>query len=130
VNKVRLTLTRIHLKLIGGQYQGVKTVESADGQELEVIVFDKKGNLPLAQVTFVNTVMVNSRVFQCPQLLRYAVLHENAHQRQWYRHFIWGILIAGCYVIWCLAASASPTLPLYYISVGLATLLASLLAFS
>lgn len=129
MNKVQLTLTRIHLKLVGGQYQEVKTIETTDGQELEVIVFDKKGNLPLAQVTFVNTIIVNSRVFQSPQLLRYAMLHENIHQRQWYRHFILGILVVGCYVIWRLAASASPSLALCYILVSLAILLA-LFAFS
>lgn len=130
MNKVQLMLTKMHLKLIDGEYREVKTIETIDGSKLEVIIFSKKGNFPLAQVTFASTVIINGRILQSPQLLRYAVTHESAHKRQWYRNFLYGIVIAGCYVIWHLASSAPPMLALRYMSVGLLILLVLLFAFS
>jgi len=43
---------------------------------------------------------------------------------------MWGIVIVGSYAVWCLAGSASPTLALYYMFVGLTILLVILFAFS
>lgn len=92
MNNCKLHLTKIHLRCIKAGFKEVSTLSLPDGHKQEVIVFTQKGLFILGQVTPFGTVIIHEAVYSSNVLLNYVAVHESAHTRQWYRHFMYVLM--------------------------------------
>ena len=93
MNKVLLFLTKAWLRLMKAKFIGVSEIKLPSGECQKVILFSSKEPLLLGQVTIFNTTIIHEGVFLSEKLLNYVIVHESAHKRQWYRYFIYPLVI-------------------------------------
>jgi hypothetical protein len=98
VDRLRLLLTRMQIRLIGGRYSGRLMVDLENGKQQEVLLFSGKRALYSGQCTLYRTFIIHEAVLGQHPLFEYVFHHELQHKRQW-----WNLLLVPLVVLISLA---------------------------
>jgi Zn-dependent protease with chaperone function len=78
------SLTRLYIRLGGAQFLRLQAVKASNGAEREAFLFAADKPLFLGQCTVFKTIVLHESLLDDPELLDYVLLHEMAHQKQWW----------------------------------------------
>lgn len=98
LKRVRLFITRLHLRLLSARVLRTSIVTLPNGRAIEIIVFSSKKRAMLGLTNIIGAVAIDERCYRTPNILNFVVAHESAHQRSWYTYFIMPVIAAstGC----------------------------------
>jgi hypothetical protein len=136
VNRVALKLTKLWLRLQGNRLLSVSTIELPEGKKAQVVVFSGNTYEMVGQVTPWGTILIHEFALLSKKLHDYVVAHESAHKRQWFRHFVyplmmlWLILPASFLLFVLTTAQAAVTGDPVYLRIGVTTFIVSVVLFT
>jgi hypothetical protein len=81
------------LRLQGNRFVRVSTVELPGGGKGQVVVFSGNTYEMVGQVTPLGTILIHEFAFLSKKLYDYVVAHESAHKRQWFRYFLYPLMM-------------------------------------
>lgn len=93
MNPILLKLTRLHIRLIGGEFVRTQIMKTPNGMKEEVAIFSGDKTIFLGQCTPFRTIIINESVLNNERLSNYVLIHEMAHKKQWWSYFATPLLL-------------------------------------
>jgi hypothetical protein len=109
----------------------VSTIELPGSRKGQVVVFSGNTYEMVGQVTPWGTILIHEFAFLSKKLYDYVVAHEYAHKRQWFRCFLyplmmlWLILPASFFLVVLMIVQAVVTREPVYLGIGVTTFIVS-----
>ena len=88
MDRLRLLLTKMQIRLIGGRFSGRLLVDLDNGKQQEVLLFSGRRAMYSGQCTLYRTIIMHEAVISQHPLFEYVFSHELQHKRQW-----WNLLL-------------------------------------
>ncbi|MFA4846311.1 MAG: hypothetical protein WC654_07195 [Patescibacteria group bacterium] len=93
MNRASVVLNKLWLRLSGNRFLRVSSIALRDGTEHEVVVYSSNTFQMVGQVTPWGTILVHEFSFLSKKMGDYVIVHESAHNRQWFRYALYPLMI-------------------------------------